>query len=247
MVDILIRGWNNLELTEKLILSIRLNTQGIPYQIIYVDNRSDEPPPRRHWQTNVCLPFNHGSVRAINVGLQLALLSPAPYILLLDNDTEIPAGDAEWLGRFVAYFEDETVGAAGATSNYVNGSQYIEFTPDRFTKDFEEGGKQNHKAPQPAPHLVSFAMMLRKSAVEQVGLWDERFEPGMGEDYDYSIRLHDAGWKLVIADSVWIHHKGSQTFGQMGFNELLKEAYWKLYQKWGVERLAKAGIQVQIR
>jgi GT2 family glycosyltransferase len=205
---------------------------------------------QKHDNIVVNLPFNHGSVRAINVGLQLAMLSPAPYILLLDNDTEIPSGDATWLTRWLKYFEDEKVGAAGAVSDYVSGVQYVEQVPDRFQRDFKtmDGDKvtaEGVKDPPSVPLLVSFAMMLRKSAVEQVGLWDERFEPGNYEDYDYSIRLRDAGYKLVIADSVWIHHKGSQTFGAMGFENLLQTNRTKFVDKWGVGKLAQMGLTVK--
>lgn len=252
----MIRGWNNLDLTERLIWLIRRNTQGVDYQIVYVDNGT---PDNRYgyWEdlfsegvSLVKLPFNHGSVRAINVGLQMAMLSPAPYILLLDNDTEIPSGDYDWLARWLKYFEDEKVGAAGAVSDYVSGVQYVESVPDRFQRDFktvEEGvlKAEGVKDPQPAPLLVSFAMMLRKSAVEKVGLFDERYEPGNYEDYDYSIRLRDSGYSLVVADSVWIHHKGSQTFGKMGFQGLLQTNGQKFMDKWGVDKLRQMGIQVQ--
>lgn len=248
MVDILIRGVGNLDQTVKCIRSIHKNECGIPYQRIYVDNgsRIDE-----HFidlfnylygveTTLVRLPFNHGSVRAINVGLQMAMLSPAPYILLLDNDTEIPSGDTGWLARWLKYFEDEKVGAAGAVSDYVSGAQHADAVTDRFQRDFKtlsEGvvTAEGFKEPQAQPLLVSFAMMLRKSAVEQVGLWDERYEPGNYEDYDYSLRLRQAGWKLVVADSVWIHHKGSQTFGKMGFENLLQVNKQKFEDKWGVK------------
>lgn len=195
--------------------------------------------------TYVSLPFNHGSVRAINIGIQHAMLSTAPYILLLDNDTEIPSGDTGWLERWLKYFDDPKVGAAGAVSDYVSGMQYVENVPDRYTKAFEEGGKQHPKDPTEAPLLVSFAMMLRKEAVKQCGLWDEQYEPGNYEDYDYSIRLRDAGWKLVVADSVWIHHKGSQTFGKMGFQNLLDTNGRKFVNKWGVDKLRQMGIQVR--
>lgn len=182
-------------------------------------------------------------MRAINIGLQLSLLSPAPYILLMDNDTQIPEGDTNWLQRFIKYFDDPKVGAAGAVTEYVWGVQHVEKVTDRFQKDFkEDNGTEGKKDPTVQPLLASFAMMLRKEAVEQVGLWDERFEPGMGEDYDYSIRLRKNGWKLVVADSVYIHHKGSQTFGKMGFDDLLKTAYRKLNDKYGENTMRNMGL-----
>lgn len=255
-MDILLRSWNKLDLTANLIASIQRNTTGIEYQIICVDNGSSELERKKHeWKyskdvIHVALPFNHGSVRGINVGLALAELSPAPYILLLDNDTAIPEGDCDWLERFIKYLDDPSVGAAGAVSSYVSGYQNVEAVPDRFTKDFQtiadgavtEEGKKDSQA---MPVLVSFAMLLRKEAVMQVGLWDERYEPGNYEDFDYSLRLREAGWKLVLADSVWIHHKGSQTFNVMDFKELLAVNARKFVDKWGAEKLTEMGIRVK--
>lgn len=243
LVDVLIRGWDNRELTHALLKSL---PQVAPeLNIIYVDNGSDTSVSVSLLKyfphvTHVRLPFNHGSVRAINVGLQLAELSPAPYILLLDNDTEIPQKDASWLRRWLSYFADETVGAAGAVSDYTSGYQHVEAVSDRFQRDIPHGRKD----PQAMPLLVSFALMLRKSAVEQVGLFDEQYEPGLYEDYDYAVRLREAGYKLVVADSVWIHHKGSQTFGKMNQAELFATNSQKFIDRWGEDTLRQMGIKI---
>jgi O-antigen biosynthesis protein len=239
-VDILVRGWRHLELTAHLLQSIRDNTPVVKYHVTYVDNGSEHRGDLRDLQeefpdmTVVCLPFNHGSVRAINVGLSLALLSDAPYILLLDNDTTIPGGDNTWLERFIAYFDDPRVGAVGACSSYVSGHQQAESIPPRFHGD----------AATELPVLVSFALLLRKTAVEQVEYFDELYEPGNYEDMDYSLQLREAGWKCVIADSVYIQHVGSQTFGSMGFQGLLDANRHKFIEKWGSQRLESLGVRV---
>ena len=70
-------------------------------------------------------------------------------------------------------------------------------------------------------------------------------EPGMGEDYDAVLRLRQAGWKCIVGKSLWIKHVGSQTFGKMGFNELLQASYGKLIDKYGVDGLRELGIEVK--
>ena len=249
-VDILVRGHENVALTAALLSSIRRNTDPALYQVTYVDNGSEptnfQQLVKNHPEAQfVRLPFNHGSVRAINCGLSLSLLSDAEYVLLMDNDTEVPAGDGGWLDRFVSYFDDAAVGAAGAVSDYVSGNQQAEAAPDTYTRDWEEDGRGGVKAPPEMPILVSFAMMLRKEALHKVGFFDERFEPGMAEDYDWTLRAREAGYTCVVAKSVWIKHVGSQTFGKMGFNNILQGNYTKLVDKWGIEGLAKLGIEVR--
>lgn len=249
-VDILIRGYENVALTAACLSSIRKNTDPARHQVTYVDNGSEHQNFYQLVKNNpavqfVRLPFNHGSVRGINAGLALAMLSPAEFVLLLDNDTEIPNGDTEWLDRMVGYFDDPAVGAVGAVSDYVSGMQQAEAAPDTYNKDWSENGRAGVKDPPEMPVLVSFAMMIRKDALKAVGLFDERYEPGMGEDYDYVLQLRKAGWKCIVGKSIWIKHKGSQTFGKMGFNEILQASYAKLIDKWGEDGLAEMGIEVR--
>lgn len=248
-VDILVRGWENLELTRKCITSIKHNTEQPSYQITYVDNSSNDIENLVAQYEGVIqfvlLPFNHGSCRAINLGLALALFSSSKYILLLDNDTEIPQGDTGWLQRMVSYFEDEKVGAVGAVTDYVSGFQHVDKSLDIFQKTWKDDNGQGLDEPPEMPILVSFAMMLRKSAVQEVGFFDESFEPGNCEDYDYTLRLREAGYKCLVANSVWVHHHGSKTFQQFNFQELLQTNMTKLIQKWGIPKLETMGLKVQ--
>lgn len=251
-VDILVRGWNNLNLTRDCLHSIKANTDPARYLVTYVDNGSDRLELNQLIQEFqgdnfqfVILPFNHGSVRAINIGLALAIMSDSSYVLLLDNDTAIPTGNKGWLDNWLTYFEDETVGAAGAVSNYTSGYQNAEARIDLYQKEWEiEGEGRGIKDPPDMPILVSFGLMLRKSIIAQVGLFDEQFEPGMSEDYDWIIRMHEKGYAAVVANSVWIHHRGSQTFTGMGFNNLLETSYRRLKAKHGIEKLEGMGIKI---
>jgi GT2 family glycosyltransferase len=240
-------------LTYKCLGTVVKETPADLYQLTYVDNGSRQDVlfhlMRNFPQANfIRLPFNHGSVRAINAGLALAMFSPAEFMLLLDNDTEIPAGDSTWLERFISYFDDPQVGAAGAVTNYVSGYQNVDACPDTFMRDWQD--KENEqvggvKGPVELPVLVSFAMMIRKSAFMACGFFDELFDPGNHEDFDYTLRLRQAGYKCVIANSVWIHHRGSQTFKRFDFEQLLEVNGRKLVDKWGVETLAEMGLVTQ--
>jgi len=235
-VDIIVRAHGNWGLTEKCCGSIMRNTPDVPYQLIFIDNGGEHPTNAAiaEMGTIVKLPFNHGAVRAINVGLSLALLSDAPYILLLDNDTEIPDGDHYWLERFIQYLDDPKVGAVGAVTDFCAGPQHIERLPDRI-----EG-----QTPLEVPVLVSFAMLLRKAAVDQVLFFDERYEPGNFEDYDYCLQLREAGWKCVIADSVFIEHEGHATFKGMNLNNLLAQNTEKFKDKWTPAKLQAMGVRL---
>lgn len=242
-VDILIRGTDS-DLSFACIDSI-VNTLDMSRAMItYVNNGGQHFEHYHDHVISVDLPFNHGSVRAINIGLSLAMLSGAPYILLLDNDTEIPAGDFTWLDRWLGYLTNDRVAAAGAVSDYASGFQTPLSNPDVFQKAWEADGQNGHGAPPDIPILASFGLLLRKTAVEEVGLFDEIYEPGVCEDYDYIFQLRDAGYETVVAGGVWLHHKGSQTFGQ-GMNDLLRRNMQVLVDKWGREKLRQFGLEVR--
>jgi GT2 family glycosyltransferase len=128
----------------------------------------------------------------------------------------------------------------------VTGEQHVEACPETYMREFSrEDGAQGTRGIPRIPDVVSFAVMFRRSALEAVGwLADERFEPGNNEDTDLSLRLREAGWEVVVAQSVWIHHEGSQTFNNYDFQDLLERNGEKLVEKYGATRLALLDIKV---
>jgi GT2 family glycosyltransferase len=60
--------------------------------------------------------------------------------------------------------------------------------------------------------LSGACLMLRREAVDKVGLLDERFFMYL-EDLDYSLRLRNAGWKLYYLPAVSIIHLVGQSSG----------------------------------
>jgi len=86
--------------------------------------------------------------------------------------------------------------------------------------------------------------MIRKSAFQKVGFFDERFTPGNYEDFDYSVRLRRAGYKLVVAESVWLPHVMHATCERLDLPTLLEDNRQKFVEQWGAEKLHEMGIAV---
>jgi len=236
-VDIVIVGWDNFELTRRCLDSVS-QVLAPDWQVTYVDNGSrlegllalmrDYP-----WMHLIASPFNQGFVRGVNLGLACALFSKAPYVLLLNNDAWAPEGDTTWLERMVSHFHDEQVGAVGAVTDRVFGFQRR-----------ERGAYSGGPLVTEAPVLIAFALMIRKSAFQKVGFFDERFTPGNYEDFDYSVRLRRAGYKLVVAESVWLHHQMHATCERLDLPALLEKNRQKFVEKWGDATLREMGITV---
>lgn len=245
-VDIIIRAKNGHDFTKRCVESIRANTPRDDYRLILVDDGSIPP----YSDLDIIMPYvtgdvliRHtypkGAVSATNSGLAIALMdNTAPYVAIFDNDTEVPAGDSTWLDRFIAALEaSPRTGCVGATTNFANPPQHVLTTPETYTAKWEKGIKDN-----PAVvWFVSFACLLRKTAMLQLGFWDTQFDPGNWEDTDYAVRLREAGWEIRVAQSVYIHHRGHKTFGPQ-LQELLQVNGKKFREKHGLGKLWDMGI-----
>lgn len=129
-------------------------------------------------------------------GLRLGLeKTKEPFVVFMNDDTHVPFAERNWLSKLLQDFKDPEVALSAPSSDFVMGQQNI-FTPciyDRFKRKF----------------LIFFCVMARRSAVEEVGGPDDTL-PG-GDDFDLSIRLRDAGYKLVCNRNVFIYHHGGKT------------------------------------
>jgi predicted SAM-dependent methyltransferase len=93
-------------------------------------------------------------------------------------------------------FADPTVGAIGPVSNCVTGHQNI-FHPETPQSLSETS------------FLIGFCVLVRREALDKVGGIDDTL-PG-GDDFDLSIRLRKAGYKLLIQPQSFVFHHGFKT------------------------------------
>ncbi len=182
-----------------------------PLTVIVVDNGStdgsvkhlqDSHPWVRLLQTGANLGFSGGC----NVGIRTALNISADYIWLLNNDT-VPASSA--LAELVFTAElDKTAGAIGSVMSYLQNPNEIQAWGGGRVNIFT--GRTIHAhSPQSDEwfdYLTAASVLLRRAAVEEIGLFDEEFFL-YWEDTDYSYRLRTAGWKLRVSRSASILHK----------------------------------------
>ena len=195
---------NQLRHTKAFLASLRRFTLN-ELQIIVVNNAStDGTDVWLAGQEGICVlneSSNLGWVGGINRGLDY-VDTDSDYVIFANNDICIDS--AGWERRLLAHF-DSTVGAVGPTSNYVAGRQNKVF-------DHPGVGEEETKL------LIGFFMCVRKSVVDEVGLLDdlhsfekEGSKPSGGDDLDYSLRIRNLGYRLVIARDVFVYHSGAQS------------------------------------
>lgn len=241
-VSIIIVTYGNLDLTRLCLDSVLRSTEHPRYEIIVVDNASSDGTPDylRHIATEhdnvriILNETNRGFAAANNQGLAAA---DGDVLVLLNNDTVVPRG---WLSGLLAHLSDEKIGLLGPVTNAVGNEAKVapDYTDITGLQPFADKRRQTHEGQRfDIRMLAMFCLAMRRDVFEKLGPLDENFGVGMFEDDDYSMRAKAAGYRVVCAEDVYIHH-----FGQAAFKKLIEngeyDALWQRNQayfesKWG--------------
>ena len=250
-VSLVIPTYNNLEYTKTCLNSIRKYNDRGTYEIIIVDNNSTDGTVE--WlkeQTDINVIFNNenkGFPVGCNQGITIA--EKSNDILLLNNDTVIMQNSI--FNLRMALYSEENIGATGAVSNNVSYYQQIE---EQFS-DFDGYSQYSLKNNIPDEEryerrvkLIGFAMLIKRSVLNKVGLLDERFTPGNFEDDDLSFRILKEGCELLLCRDSFILHFGSVSFGEkpLEYINLFKENSNKFKEKWGFSIEYSTSIRQEI-
>jgi GT2 family glycosyltransferase len=230
-VSIIILNYNTCELTLNAIQSVYDSQTTSSYEIIVVDNHSSDASvteiKRRYPDVRLIENLrNDGFSKGNNIGIKLAT---GRYILLLNSDT-IMGFDS--LQTMIAFMDQNVpVGAAGCKIVLPDGSLdkackrgfptpsasfYYAFG---FSKLFPKVARFNQyqlgyldpNQDYPVDCLVGAFMMVRKQAIDQVGMLDEDFFM-YGEDIDWCYRIKKGGWQIHYYPYTQIvHHKGASS------------------------------------
>lgn len=214
-VSIIILTYNNLHFTVECIKSIRTFTNEGEYEIIVVDNNSTDET--RKWLKDqkdikyILNDKNEGFPKGVNIGINAT--DGTTDILMLNNDTIVTPNWLEGLKR--ALYSGENIGAVGAVSNSVANQQDIQAAYKNIDEMLAFAVERNQlyeKVWENKVLLIGFCFLVKREVVNKVGVLDEIYTPGNYEDCDYSLRIIEEGYKLLLCHDVFIHHAGSATF-----------------------------------
>ncbi len=237
-VSFCILSYNTYECTRQCIESIRDTCPPECYEIIVADNAStDESIAWLRRQSDVILienTTNVGFPAGCNQCIEKA--SPENDIFLLNNDTILLPNSLFWL-RMGLYF-DKRNGAAGSVTNCAGNGQQIDDRFDTIDEYIRFGKSIN--VPMDDPYeiksfLIMFAMLIKRDALNAVGVLDELFTPGNFEDNDYGIRLMENRYYCILCHNSYIFHHGSKSFGKDvdRYMNLYMTNREKFRDKWG--------------
>lgn len=201
--DIIIPGWNMADFTVRCLQTIKENSSD--YRVIYVDNGSDHEQLNKIWAVLKDMPHhliansqNLGFVQATNQGVKA---SDAPYVVFMNNDTEAVPG---WLEKLVQPLEENpTVMLSGPLTTTERSWQGM-YPKDKHGYAIRINGM-----------LAFFCTMFKGSIFTKVGLLDECFGVGFGDDDDFCRRVIMAGYHMALVQDLVIPHHHRTTFNQI--------------------------------
>ncbi len=220
-VSIVIVSYNVCRLLEECLHSVEKALEGIEGDIFVVDNCSTDGTvealqprfPHVHFMTNM---ENVGFARANNQAIRL---SQSEYVLLLNPDTVVYEPTLRGCLNFLD--SHPQAGGAGVRMLTREGSAAPESrraVPTPWVSLLKMLGFTSRYYMSHLPwdepcqiEVISGAFcMLRRKALDQIGLLDEDFFM-YGEDIDLSYRLLKGGWQNWYLPLDIVHYKGEST------------------------------------
>ena len=233
LVSIIIPNKDQSEALKKCLDSIREKTSYRNYEIIIVENNSEEPETFAFykkiagekikvvtWEGE----FNYSAIN--NFGVRHAR---GDYFLLLNNDVEIINGD--WLTEMLSHCQRKEVGIVGAKLYYpdntiqhagiiigiggVAGSVFVGL-PRAFSGYLHKASIQLDLSA-----VTAACMLVKRSVFEQVGGLEEKLKVAFN-DVDFCLRVREKGYLVVYDPYAELYHYESKTRGAEDTKEKIR-------------------------
>jgi len=184
---------------------------------------------------------NLGFGKAMNQGIKLATTE---FVTIANDDVEIMY-DSWWDELMALFEEDKELGGFNPHSpcnKACDGNRYIQFPYQESysDEDISEMKKIFH-AERMYTGCCTFFTVCKKSMFDAIGLFDESFGLGSGEDYDLCVRAARAGYRIKGGSKVMVFHWWGNTKDNMPKSEsngisnydLIAGGNQNMERKWG--------------
>ncbi|MBI5644306.1 MAG: glycosyltransferase family 2 protein [Deltaproteobacteria bacterium] len=221
-ISFIIVSWNAKKYLLECLESIESSSGGYKKEIIVVDNGSSDGSPEAvrklfpHVKT-VLNAANLGFARANNIGIEK---SSGRYLCLINSDIKLLK---DCVPRLIDFMEAHPeAGMAGPM--VLNPDLTLQRTCRKFPTllrsfltaigldaIYKDLAFFPHKGIEEVDILSGCFLMVRRKALEEAGLLDERFF-FYAEDKDWCKRFRDCGWKVVyFPEALAIHYGGGSS------------------------------------
>jgi len=235
--------WNNLDYLVPCLESLYGSEMCRSFDVMVVDNgstdgtlemlRADYPQVRI-----IANDRNVGLARANNQGTEA---TNGRYVLLLNNDTIVNGHSFDAMVDFL----DSHPGAAAVGGSLLNPDETVQSCYNDFPtlrEDFLiatrlgellwEGypGKLDTDKVRSVGWVSSACIMLRRDALDEVGLLDEDYFI-YGDEADLQYRLNQAGWDIFYIPQAHTIHYGGRSMNRWGRRKMAYRGHMLFYRK----------------
>lgn len=211
-------------------LQSTIGSTSVPHTLRIIDDGSSATSAERlasfvsdkPWMTLVTNETNRGYTWSADFGVRG---SEAEWVVLLNSDTIVSPG---WLERLLdCALSDPAIAFVGPLSNAASFQSVPELYDARnqwkvnplpvgwsVADVAEVVAGASRKVYPDVPLLNGFCTLMKRSVfIEAGGLDHTAFPMGYGEENDLCLRVRKAGYRLVVADDVYVYHVKSASFG----------------------------------
>lgn len=245
LVSLIIPTRNKFKLIKQCIDSIFLKTNYSNYEIIIIDNCSDDPATLRYLKNATSdsrvrvirdnRPFNYSALN--NAAVQVA---NGQLLCLLNNDVEVINSD--WLGEMVSHALRPGVGAVGARLWYADdtiqhagvvlGLEGFAGHIHRFLPRGNVGYCSRAALTQSFSAVTGACLVVKKSSYLEVGGLNETDLQIACNDIDLCLKLGEAGYRTVWTPWAELYHHESSTRGFDDTPEKIARAQKEVAYMW---------------
>jgi GT2 family glycosyltransferase len=232
LVSLLIPTHNGLEILKPCLEGILQKTDYPNYEIILIDNNSDDPHTLQFLQSAASLarvkviqdsgPFNYSAINN-----RATAAAQGSLLAFVNNDIE-PI-NSDWLTEMVAEALQAQTGAVGAMLYYPNdrvqhagvvlgiaGPRIVEGVAGHAFKHFPRGhgGQMNRlRLRQNYCAVTAACLVVRREVFEAVGGFNETDLPVSFNDVDLCLRIRAAGYRNLWTPFAELYHHESASRG----------------------------------
>ena len=231
-ISVVIVNWNVCPLLRQCLASLEAARERLPVDVWVVDNASTDDSATMvreeyPWVHMVINRENRGFAAANNQALRS---SEGRYALLLNADAALKGGALEAMCEFLDRHPD--VGVVGPqllnpdgtvqssrrrvprlATGFVESTQLQQWWPRSWLTDQYYVADRTDGETQPVDWLVGACLLVRRAAIDAVGLLDEGFRM-YSEELEWCLRIRRAGWGVTYLPSARVVHHYGQSSGQ---------------------------------
>jgi len=253
LVSLIIPTRNGLDLLRQCVTSILQKTDYPAYEIIIVDNNSDDPETLAYFRDIAANPmvrverdereFNYSALnnRAVE-------LSNGDYIGLINNDIEVISPN--WLAEMIGLAMQDGVGAVGARLWYpddrlqhggvIIGLGGVAGHSHKYLQRGVPGYFRRAELPQDLSAVTAACLVVKKAIFREVGGLNEVDLKVAFNDVDFCLKIQEAGYRNVWSPYADLYHHESASRGLEDTPEKVERfrqeiaymhARWKTHQR----------------